>query len=96
MLSLVIHCVALGPTLLCLLLISKEAAPSSPELQIFRHFLLLLTMATTMFTSIALSISSLSLSKGSYPGTFKVLIITDSIFSSGQGIFILAIFGLTP
>ena len=51
-------------------------------------------MATTMFTSIALSISSLSLSKGSYPGTFKVLIITNSISSSGQGIFILAIFGI--
>ena len=51
-------------------------------------------MTMTISNFIALSISSLSLSKGSYPGTFKVLIITDSIFSSGQGIFILAIFGI--
>ena len=35
-----------------------------------------------------------NISKGSYPGIFKVLIITNSMFSSGQGIFILAIFGI--
>ena len=45
------------------------------------HSLLLLTMTMTISNFIALSISSLSLSKGSYPGTLKVLIITDSIFS---------------
>ena len=47
-----------------------------------------------MFTSIALSIGRLLLSESSYPGTFKVLIICNCIFSSGQGLFILAIFGM--
>jgi len=106
-LSLLIYCLALAPTLICLILLSKEASPSrettdkeegsSPCLigvQIFRHTLLLLSMATAMFTSIALSIGRLLLSESSYPGTFKVLIICNCIFSSGQGLFILAIFGM--
>merc|ERR1712032_120945 len=99
-LSLGIHCVALAPTLFCLLLLSKESSPckeDSPSLsgvQVFRHTLLLLSMATAMFASIALSIGRLLLSESSYPGTFKVLIICNCIFSSGQGLFILAIFGL--
>jgi len=105
-LSLGIHCLALAPTLCCLLLLSKEASPSRestdkeegstcvPGVQIFRHTLLLLSMATAMFASIALSIGRLLLSESSYPGTFKVLIICNCIFSSGQGLFILAIFGM--
>ena len=105
MLSLAIHSVALAPTLVCLLLLSKEETPSKENtskdgppcasgVQIFRHTLLLLTMATAMFASIALSIGRLLLSESSYPGTFKVLIICNCVFSSGQGLFILAIFGL--
>merc|ERR1712055_546391 len=78
----------------CLLLLSKECSPCLPGLQIFRHTLLLLSMATAMFASIALSIGRLLVSESSYPGTFKVLIICNCIFSSGQGLFILAIFGL--
>jgi len=104
-LSLGIHCLALAPTLICLLLLSKEGSPSRespgkedspglPGVQIFRHTLLLLSMATAMFASIALSIGRLLLSESSYPGTFKVLIICNCIFSSGQGLFILAIFGM--
>ena len=105
-LSLGIHCIALGPTLICLLLLSKESSHSRESadsdkeesclagVQIFRHTLLLLSLATAMFTSIALSIGRLLLSESSYPGTFKVLIICNCIFSSGQGLFILAIFGM--
>ena len=99
-LSLGVHCLALAPTLVCLLLLSKECSPSREDspcltgVQIFRHTLLLLSMATAMFASIALSIGRLLLSESSYPGTFKVLIICNCIFSSGQGLFILAIFSL--
>ena len=108
-LSLGVHSLALAPTLFCLLLLSKEASPeirestgkeegstcsSLPGVQIFRHTLLLLSMATAMFASIALSIGRLLLSESSYPGTFKVLIVCNCIFSSGQGLFILAIFGM--
>ena len=93
-LSLAVHCLALAPTLFCLLLLSKEGSPCLPGLQIFRHTLLLLSMATAMFASIALSIGRLLVSESSYPGTFKVLIICNCIFSSGQGLFILAIFGM--
>jgi len=93
-LSLAVHCLALAPTLVCLLLLSKEGSPCLPGLQIFRHTLLLLSMATAMFASIALSIGRLLVSESSYPGTFKVLIICNCIFSSGQGLFILAIFGM--
>ena len=80
--------------LVCLFLLSTEGSPCPPGLQIFRHTLLLLSMATAMFASIALSIGRLLVSESSYPGTFKVLIICNCIFSSGQGLFILAIFGM--
>ena len=60
----------------------------------FRHTLLLGCLSVAMFTSIALAVGRLVIHDVVYPGAFKVLICTNSILSSGQGIIFLAVFGL--
>ena len=47
-----------------------------------------------MFTSIALAVGRLVINDAVYPGAFKVLLCTNSVLSSGQGIIFLAVFGL--
>jgi len=94
-LSLVIHSIALLPTLICLFLLSRKGISTSlPGKQIFRHSLLLLILATAMFFSMALSLGRIFLTGNTYPGAFKVIICLNSVMSSGQGLLFLAVFGL--
>ena len=91
--SLALHLLALLPTTSLLFLSSRRQQPQLPGHQVFRHTLLLLLLTTTMFTSVALSLCHLFLSQPSYPGVFKVLIVCNCIFTSGQGLVFLLVFG---
>jgi hypothetical protein len=82
------------PTLACLALLNTRPPTSMPGANIFRHTLLLLTLATAMFSSLGLAIGRTLLYPGPYPGAFRVIVSIDSIFSSGQGILFLGVFGL--
>merc|ERR1719175_91258 len=99
-LSIAINLLALTPILACIFLLSKRHGigggprASLPGIQMFRHTLLLGCLSVAMFTSIALAVGRLVIHDVVYPGAFKVLICTNSILSSGQGIIFLAVFGL--
>ena len=99
-LSIAINLLTLTPILVILFLLSKRHGlgggprASISGIQMFRHTLLLGCLAVGMFTSIALAVSRLVIHDAVYPGAFKVLLCTNSVLSSGQGIIFLAIFGL--
>jgi predicted permease len=93
-LGLAVDAASLLPTLLCLTLYSRpQPRPAPPGAQLFRHSLLLLTLAAAAFTSIALSLGRILLA-GSFSGAFKVVISLNSLLSYGQGLLFLAVFGL--
>ena len=95
LLILVVNCVALLPTLVCLILLSRASNPSIPGIQLFRHSLLLLCLALAMFTSVSHSVAKMLIpaSKG-FPGAYVALTCGDAILSFGQGVIFLAVFGL--
>merc|ERR1719209_1287060 len=92
--SLVVHTVALLPTLAILLLIFRLPPASLPGSQVFRHTILVATFAAISFFSLALSLSKLVISDTCYTGAHEVLISLNSDLSSGQGFIFLAVFGL--
>ena len=95
--SLAIHTLALFPTLMLLLQTTRTPPAPLPERQVFRHTLLLTTLAAAMFTSIAIAAGRILLlseiTDSCFPGTFKVLISLNTVLSSGQGLLFLAVFG---
>ena len=92
--SLAVHIIALFPTLICLLQTTRTPPAPLPERQVFRHTLLLTTLAAAMFTSIAIAVGRILLfTDADFPGTFKVLISLNTVLSSGQGLLFLAVFG---
>ena len=95
--SLAIHTLSLFPTLLLLLQTTRTPPAPLPERQVFRHTLLLTTLAAAMFTSIAIAVGRILLmseiTDSCFPGTFKVLISLNTVLSSGQGLLFLAVFG---
>ena len=99
-LSIAINFLALTPILVLIFLLSKRhdlgggPRASIPGIQMFRHTLLLGCLSVGMFTSIALAVGRLVINDAVYPGAFKVLLCTNSVLSSGQGIIFLAVFGL--
>lgn len=66
--------------------------------QMFRHTLLLMVLACSMFSGAALSIGRLAnisgITEGAFPGVYKVLIFLDTFLASGQGLLFLAVFAL--
>jgi len=99
-LSIAINLLALTPILAIVFLLSKRHGlgggprASIPGVQMFRHTLLLGCLSVGMFSSIALAVCRLVIHDEVYPGAVKVLLTTNSVLSSGQGIIFLAIFGL--
>ena len=94
-LSLAVNAAALLPLLPCLLLLSlTRPSPSLSSLQLSRHSLLLLSLATAMFTSLSFSLGRLLLPGPTYPGAFIALTCINALLSSGQAILFLAVFGL--
>ena len=95
--SLTMQTLALFPTLILLLQTTRTPPAPLPERQVFRHTLLLTTLAAAMFTSIAIAIGRILLmsdiTDSCFPGTFKVLISLNTVLSSGQGLLFLAVFG---
>ena len=92
--SLAVHIVALFPTLTILLLIFRLPPASLPDSQVFRHTILVASLAAASFFSLALSLGKLIVNDTCYTGAIKVLISLNSDLSSGQGILFLAVFGL--
>ena len=92
--SLAVHTVALIPTLVILLLIFRLPPASLPGSQVFRHTILVATLAAVSFFSLALSLAKLIVNDTCYTGALKVLISLNSDLSSGQGFVFLAVFGL--
>lgn len=95
--SLAMHTLALFPTLI-LLLQNTRTQPNAPlpERQVFRHTVLLTTLAAAMFTSIAIAVGRIHLmskiTDSCFPSIFKVLISLNTVLSSGQGLLFLAVF----
>ena len=92
--SLAVHTVALLPTLTFLLLIFRLPPASLPGSQVFRHTILVASLAAACFFSLALSLAKLIVDDTCYTGALKVLISLNSDLSSGQGFLFLAVFGL--
>ena len=92
--SLSVHTVALLPTLAFLLSIFRLPAASLPGSQVFRHTILVASLAAAIFFSLALSLAKLIINDTNYTGALKVLISLNSDLSSGQGVLFLAVFGL--
>merc|ERR1712037_739266 len=82
------------PTLIILLLIFRLPPASLPGSQVFRHTILVATLAAVSFFSLALSLAKLIVNDTCYTGALKVLISLNSDLSSGQGFVFLAVFGL--
>merc|ERR1712210_366729 len=90
--SLAVHTVALIPTLV--ILIFRLPPASLPGSQVFRHTILVATLAAVSFFSLPLSLAKLIVNDTCYTGALKVLISLNSDLSSGQGFVFLAVFGL--
>ena len=94
MVSLMVHTIALLPTLTCLLFLTTPPPCSKPAHQVYRHTLLLIILSTAMFASITLACWKLLHTTSTFPGAFKVLSSMTMFLSMGQGIVFLAVFGL--
>ena len=76
--SLAVHTVALIPTLVILLLIFRLPPASLPGSQVFRHTILVATLAAVSFFSLPLSLAKLIVNDTCYTGALKVLISLNS------------------
>ena len=107
-LTLTINMVALFPTVICLMILGKTSeganekeATTKKDLkssllshQMFRHTLLLLAFAISMFTSCSVALARILVAGTNYPGAFKALNCINALMSSGQGIIFFLVFGL--